>query len=490
MTDYNFRYKFINDPIHGLIGLSELECKIIQSNLFNRLRRLQHLGLASLTFPGATHTRFSHSIGVMHIMSQMIDSLNKPTSRFKDVKPAEIDDRAKQKLRLAALLHDIGHYPLSHATEPVFFRHESEKDETGDDFEVNDREDGTTPFAIMANASTVEKVTHEQLGKAILNNSMELKEILGGEFSAKKIAQIFTKEFTERRLYSQLITSTLDCDRLDFLLRDSHYAGVSFGHTDFNFIISNLRYDFENDLFAVDYKALTSFEHYLIARYYMYNNITYHKNTMGYELMAQVLFYGMTSEEVAFGKFDDLIDLIKDKPNYFCEYDDEYFWQTLKQWKPKKDNVNFYVKLKNYILMRHKPVMLWEERKLVDLGMEQKPHFNKLNDNLLEDSKSFNKLINKFGINGEYIVLVTKKIKFESTPPHTSRYDRIDKKEESQMGRVYEGYRFKDLIDVDHSIIKILSNYSQVIRRLYFFNLDNIDLNLEQFCNLFQSDIG
>jgi len=102
----NFRFKVICDPVHGDIGLSELECQLIDTRSFQRLRRLRQLGLASLVYPNATHTRFAHSLGVFRIMGQVIDFLlNK--GKFKE------EDR--RKMRLAALLHDIGHYPYSAA---------------------------------------------------------------------------------------------------------------------------------------------------------------------------------------------------------------------------------------------------------------------------------------------------------------------------------------------------------------------------------------
>ena len=113
----NFHHKVICDNIHGSIGISELEQNIINTRTFQRLKKIKQLGLASLVFPGAEHSRFAHSIGVMHLMSKMVDRLREENCEHvvKDE-----DDHIKQKLRLAALLHDIGHYPLAHLGEQVF----------------------------------------------------------------------------------------------------------------------------------------------------------------------------------------------------------------------------------------------------------------------------------------------------------------------------------------------------------------------------------
>ena len=103
--------KYIYDSVHGSIGITETELKLIDTPIFQRLRRIKQLGVADLIYPGATHSRFSHSIGAMFVMNEYLENV------MKDGKPIAKDVDEKQKLRLAALLHDVGHYPFSHSLE-------------------------------------------------------------------------------------------------------------------------------------------------------------------------------------------------------------------------------------------------------------------------------------------------------------------------------------------------------------------------------------
>ncbi|MFH2056013.1 MAG: HD domain-containing protein, partial [bacterium] len=191
----DFERERIHDPIHGSINLSEIETKVVNSASFQRLRKLKQLGLADYVFPGSTHSRFAHSIGALHIVSRMIDVVNKKhKKRFSKVL---FGQTVKQKIRLAALLHDIGHLPLSHAMEsPIRRMLREEKDE---DFETEtDVENATSffgPLDHMANAELDDKFKHERFGAGLLMKRPDLKEALSGFNYRNEIGKTFAGDY-------------------------------------------------------------------------------------------------------------------------------------------------------------------------------------------------------------------------------------------------------------------------------------------------------
>lgn len=192
----------IRDPVHGLIRLTEQEKRIIDSRAFQRLRRIRQLAMADLVYPGALHTRFEHSLGVLHVAGRILEQLDKRE---------QVSDNDMRRIRLAALLHDVGHGPYSHVSEDLFVRHA----------------DGT--FA-------GEKI-HEKLTLDVVRWS-DIAECLepGDEAEIKRlIASTHLNDF--RR---QVISSNLDADKMDYLLRDSYFTGVKYGAFDLEKIIEAL----------------------------------------------------------------------------------------------------------------------------------------------------------------------------------------------------------------------------------------------------------
>ncbi|MEP0827613.1 MAG: HD domain-containing protein, partial [bacterium] len=332
-----FREKIICDNVHGPIGISKLEQEIINTRTFQRLKKIRHLGLASLVFPGAEHSRFSHSNGVMHVMSRLIDSLRDAGCGYLE----DGGDNKKQKLRLAALLHDIGHYPLSHLGEKAF-----------------EWVDYTLSITdVVANGSLVnperyllleagrdhesENASHEALGKLILTaDGSEIKTILeSAGFDPFEIARIFNTEDVENDFYIQLISSTLDCDRLDYMLRDSISTGTPYGQIDLEYILQNVLWNPKEEIVSFHPKAITAIEHFITSRYFFYN-IIYHKTIMGFEAMAKVLLYAMVmAKDFSEGEYggivhsvDEIKAKIKTDENFLANFNDEYFWYYLEMF--------------------------------------------------------------------------------------------------------------------------------------------------------------
>lgn len=226
--------KIINDPVFGFIKISKgLLLDIVKHRLFQRLSRIKQLGLASVVYPGAQHTRFQHSLGAFHLMSEALLSLSQ--------KGIFIFDSEAEALKAAILMHDIGHGPFSHVLENTLISGISHED-----------------ISLMM----MEKINHE------MNGALNLA------------ISIFKDDYPKRFLH-QLISSQLDMDRLDYLQRDSFFTGVTEGNIGAARIIKML--NVVDDNLVVEHKGIYSIENYLITRRLMYWQVYLHKTAVAYE---------------------------------------------------------------------------------------------------------------------------------------------------------------------------------------------------------------
>ena len=225
------KLKIINDPIYGFIHIpSTLVFDIIEHPYFQRLRRINQMGLSYLVFPGAKHTRFEHVLGCVFLMQKTVEML-----RFKGI---QISEKEAEGLYIAILLHDIGHGPFSHAMEH----------------------------------SIVEGISHEEIS---LRFMQELNNVFNGKLDTA--IAIFQGTYP-RKFMHQLISGQLDMDRADYLKRDSFYTGVAEGNINSERLISML--NVRNDELVVEEKGLYSVEKFLIARRLMYWQVYLHKTSV------------------------------------------------------------------------------------------------------------------------------------------------------------------------------------------------------------------
>ncbi len=231
------------DPIHGFIRADELETALIQSRPMQRLRFIRQLGLTFLIFPGAEHSRFSHALGTMHLAGRIYDAL---AAKSSGLLPVAQDCRERRLLRLAALLHDVGHAPYSHTSEDLF----------------------------------EEPIDHEEMTCRLLD-SEEIREIFrrrGDGLESREVQQLLRKEADgPRRLLSDVITSELDVDKMDYLRRDSLYCGVEYGSYDLERLIDTVApiEDPTNGEWrlGVDHGGVHALEALVMARYYMFTQV-------------------------------------------------------------------------------------------------------------------------------------------------------------------------------------------------------------------------
>lgn len=313
MTTEN-KLKILNDPIYGFITIpSTLLYDLIEHPYFQRLRRIKQMGLSSLVYPGAEHTRFHHALGCMHMMQKAVQVL-----RFKNV---EISKEEEEALYVAILLHDIGHGPFSHAMEH----------------------------------SIVENVHHEEISLLFMN-------ALNQEFEGKlNLAIEIFKGNYHRKFLIQLISSQMDMDRMDYLKRDSFYSGVAEGNINSERLVQMI--NVHNDLLVVEEKGIYSVEKFLVARRLMYWQCYLHKTSVGAELLLSKILKRAkeltlqgevlpASNALQFFLENSIhkIDFNNEALNHFALLDDADIVTALKNWQFHNDKVLSY--LSNAIVNR------------------------------------------------------------------------------------------------------------------------------------------
>ena len=306
------KYKIINDPVHGFISIpDEKILALIDHPFFQRLRRISQMGLSFLVYPGATHTRFHHSIGAMHLMQTAVNVL-----KFKGV---DITQEEETAVLAAILLHDIGHGPFSHALE----------------------------------YSIIDNISHEEISLALMR---QLNSEFDG-FLDLGIA-IFKGKYPKRFL-TELISSQMDTDRLDYLRRDSFYSGVIEGQVNSGRLIKMM--NVRDNRLVTEEKGIYSLEKFIISRRLMYWQVYYHKTVLLLEIILtkvlqrvkDLLVQGISvplDEHLAFLFREDL-DL--NNPGHLDIYtrlDDSDILYHVKQWAGHKDFILSY--LSNMIVNR------------------------------------------------------------------------------------------------------------------------------------------
>lgn len=295
-----------HDPLHGAIALEAsdpveaLLIQLVDSPPFQRLRRVRQLGIAHLTFHGAEGSRFTHSLGVMEVARRVFDRLAR---QYPILKPY------RALVLCGALLHDIGHGPLSHTSEDLF----------GGD--------------------------HEHWTRRILREDVTIRALLDSYSPdlVRGLEQVYLKQYP-LPCVSQLVSSQLDCDRLDYLMRDSYFTGASYGKLDLDRILMAFDYDPVSQQIVVDYKGLAAIEHYLVVRYFMYAQVYNHpKNLAATWGLQRIIHRAKQHLEVGNLEADDTMTAWLTQPiteialNQYLAADDCVLLYHLQRWRTHSD---------------------------------------------------------------------------------------------------------------------------------------------------------
>ena len=264
----------ITDPIHKYIPITDLEKKLIDTEFFQRLRKIRQLAGAHLVYPSAQHTRFEHSIGAMHLAGLAAESLlNKGYITSKE---------DVESLRIAALLHDIGHGPFSHLFEEVLREKESKK------------------------------INHEIIGKRIIKETIIIDILDKYGYDGDYVCKLSFGE-SQKMFYDEIIAGSLSVDIMDYLPRDSFFTGAEYGKVDYHRLISSLEV-LSNGHLGIDKSAINSLESMLISRYQMFKAVYFHKTVRAGEVM---LLHSLISadNQLNFSNFaiEEYLDYTDDK---------------------------------------------------------------------------------------------------------------------------------------------------------------------------------
>lgn len=311
--------KTFRDPIHNIIKFDKDEhailLELIDTKEFQRLRHIKQLGLSSYTYPGAEHTRFAHSLGVTHLMGRFIDKLCNLKTERQQRYIIELENNNTLAL-VAALLHDIGHGPFSHALEKT----------TG--------------------------IDHEKWTCAIILGDTEVNSILCKyNINPNEVAEVIQRIHPAKSVV-KLLSSQLDVDRIDYLLRDSTMTGAGYGKFDLEWLINVLTIEEYNGEVEVGLnlkKGMSIAEDFVMARYYMYKNVYFHKTTKGAELLIDIILkraielYNDNKNNIEIPR--DLLAILNSKVQInevlhnYLNLTDSTIWHYIMLWQNHADNI-------------------------------------------------------------------------------------------------------------------------------------------------------
>lgn len=271
--------KVIRDSIHGDVFLSDLEFEIIDTPEFQRLRRIKQLGMTHLVYPSANHTRFEHSIGALHLAGRIAERL-------------DLDVGERESVKIAALLHDVGHGPLSHTSEELLARYL--------------------------------KQPHEDISREIIENSSISRVLEDAGHSPAEISDILKEQ---SGYLGRIISSEFDVDRMDYLVRDAHHTGVAYGILDLDRIINTVQV--YNDTLVVTERGLRAVEALLVARFLMIPTVYLHHTSR----IADIMFLKAAEVAIAdgldyraFHRMDDfdIINVFRKSKGYVKEISERF----------------------------------------------------------------------------------------------------------------------------------------------------------------------
>ena len=272
---------FIKDPIHGYVRISQIERSIIDTEPVQRLKRIRQLAGSEFVYPAANHTRFEHVIGTMHLAGELAEAL-----------PIHLPQHQQEQLRLAALLHDIGHGPFSHVFEPLLTKYLGK--------------------------------SHEDFVPWLVNETEISQRLESAGLDPKILGRLAIGKLSDRKqpYLDQIISSGVDVDKMDYVVRDSFHTGAGYGSIDVHRLLYTM--DIVEDNLSVDGTAVAALESFLLARFESFRTIYFHRASRAVQIMI-VKALEAAKDEL------HLLDL--DRPEDFLRLDDYKVWTELKECK-------------------------------------------------------------------------------------------------------------------------------------------------------------
>lgn len=361
MNERNEKIEFVGqilDNVHGFIPYTEAEWKIMQTQLFKRLQSIKQLSVVNQVFPGSEHTRYIHSLGVMHIADKIAISL-------------KLGDDKRKLLRLAGLLHDIGHYPLSHVCEGPYRKPMTLEELPDEAFcrNLNLRiRDEIDSFAVKAKTDLMAKSSgrhHEAIGALIVCHDRDIRQIIAeaceDKYAPEIIADIIIGNVERPQvdpLLVQIIHSELDADGIDYLMRDATFSGTSFGSFELDQLIRCLDIGHVDgkEILCITPKGIAAADQYLINKFFSYSQVVFNKHITISEWMAECVIDWMQKHHAVFPSGAELENWAKSSKDEYLNFTDNMFWSALNQILTDKlsDLVPHYIRVFCDYLLHHK----------------------------------------------------------------------------------------------------------------------------------------
>lgn len=374
------RYKIefvdrILDPVHGFIDVTQVEKEIIELPIFKRMQSLKQLSLTNWVFPGAEHTRYMHSLGVMHIADLMAKNLKDENYNLK------FDDAQRQLIRLAGLLHDIGHYPLSHVTEYVYNSNLLDEDNTLLNHNKNIKKkidklssDEVSVEDYMKNRYS-KPMHHETMGTKVIDHDSKIKEIIKKYCPFIDIQDIkdiivgCVERNPEISAMVQLIHSEVDADGIDYVMRDATFSGTSYGGFELGLLLRNLVVTKYNgvDIVGIRPKGISVVDQYLVSKYFAYTQVIFNRHVAIFDAMAEI--FSKILIGLDYSPYPNPVTLNHhierhEKNDEYLKFTDRAFWAQLDNIK--KENLEGYVP--EYIVKMHEKLLHYQEFEMTENG--------------------------------------------------------------------------------------------------------------------------
>ncbi|MEX2163727.1 MAG: HD domain-containing protein [Sulfuricaulis sp.] len=436
--------------------MSDLEAQVISSRAYQRLRNIKQLGLAHLVFPGVDYSRFSHSIGVCHVTGQILGALTTNISNL------SIDADELQLYRLAGLLHDIGHYPFSHAMEEAISNYYAEKLLAPKTGMPEEHVPGGKQY-----------LGHEEVGKEILDSDNEIHQILRkAGVDPRDVYSIFLREKPPR--FANLVSSDLDADRIDYLLRTAHHTGIPYGSVDLPYLLSQMRLD-ADDRICLTEKALGAADHFLLGRYFDYSSVAFHKTVAALELVLKDVMAGLLKHGILACSASDIIQRIKAAE--WSVFDDYSVYRSIIDLSENKASDPVLTAKARSIVLRNPPRLVWQREYLARREKDKHKTLGAMRKLILSRIKDWSE---RFSIPAEYWYVWDRSgdtlTKIGSRVPVSALVggDGKERDRYEQAIRILErdGSTSTEIMSCDQSLMSVLADQALYSLRVYLLFTD------------------
>lgn len=367
----NYRLVFVDrilDPVHGFIDITQVEKEIIELPIFKRMQSLKQLSLANWVFPGAEHTRYMHSLGVMYIADLMAANLKDEKNR------PWFTDAQRQLLRLAGLLHDIGHYPLSHVTEYAYNDNLLSEDDSllkcneKIKKKIDDLADDVIGIPDYMKSRYSKPMHHETIGTKVIDYDKSIKDIIWKYcpfIDIMDIQDIIVGCVTRNPKISamvQLMHSELDADGIDYVMRDASFSGTSYGSFELGLLLRNLTVTTYNgvDIVGIRPKGISVVDQYLISKYFSYTQVIFNRHVAILDEMAEMFTKALIAlSKSPYPSPQELLHHVEkhEANDEYLKFTDREFWTQLDGLEKK--NLEGYVP--DYIVRIHEKLVHYQE---------------------------------------------------------------------------------------------------------------------------------